>query len=169
MLQATHVHPRLPCAAPVAGIATLPVREQAQFAVVEAAVERVTGNGPWLSPSMRSSLKMHELQEGIPPSMTIETSKSTWADYRQRMLLLWAVLVPGLVIAVASAEFVLIQRMGAHGLMWPLIAWAAAVAWAVHRLQRFLCPRCGLRFFRRSPPLLALLAKRCVHCMNTKY
>lgn len=100
--------------------------------------------------------------------MTIETRKSTWADYRQRVMLLWAALVPGLVIAVASAEFVLIERMGARGLMWPMFAWGAAVAWAVHRLQRFPCPRCGRRFFRSSPPLLTLRAKRCVNCMNSK-
>ena len=100
--------------------------------------------------------------------MTIENRKSTWFDYKQRLLLLWTILVPGLVIAVVSAEFVLIERMGARGLMWPMVAWGVAVAWAVHRLQRFACPRCGHRFFRSSPPLLPLRAKRCVHCMHTK-
>jgi len=100
--------------------------------------------------------------------MSIAARKSTWADYRRRLLLLWAALVPGLMIAVASAEFVLIERMGAPGLIWPMVAWGIAVAWAVHRLQRFVCPRCDHHFFRSSPPLLPLRAKRCVHCMQTK-
>ena len=99
----------------------------------------------------------------IPASRT-----STWADYHARSRTFWGALTLGLVAAVVAAEFVLIEPLGAGGLWWPLAAWAVAVAWAGHHLQSFICPRCEHRFFRRSPPLLAIRAQRCVHCMLTK-
>lgn len=95
-------------------------------------------------------------------------TRSTWADYYARSRTFWGVLTLGLVAAVAAAEFVLIERFGARGLWWPLATWAVASAWAAHRLQGFICPRCDHGFFRRSPPLLPLRAKRCVHCLLTK-
>lgn len=99
---------------------------------------------------------------------TTRTAPSTWADYHARSRTFWGVLVLGLVAAVAAAEFLLIESLGARGLWLPLLAWAIAAAWAGHRLQAFICPRCEHRFFRRSPPLLPLRAHRCVHCLLTK-
>ena len=98
----------------------------------------------------------------------ITCTKSNWADYQVRSRTFWGVLVLGLVAAVAAAEVVLIESFGARGLWWPLAAWLVAAGWAGHRLQSFMCPRCDHRFFRRSPPLLPIRAKRCVHCMLTK-
>ncbi|MES2858479.1 MAG: hypothetical protein V4704_04795 [Pseudomonadota bacterium] len=99
---------------------------------------------------------------------TTTGARSNWADYRARSRTFWGVLLFGLAAAVAAAEFVLIEALGARGLWWPLTAWLVASAWAGHRLQSFMCPRCEHRFFRRSPPLLPIRAKRCVHCMLTK-
>ncbi len=99
---------------------------------------------------------------------TMTAARSTWADYHLRSRTFWGVLVLGLMTAVAAAELVLIESLGARGLWWPLLAWAVSVAWVGHRLQAFICPRCEHRFFRRSPPLLPLRAHRCVHCMLTK-
>lgn len=95
-------------------------------------------------------------------------ASSTWADYRARSRTFWSAVILGLVAAIAFAEFVLIERLGARGLWWPLAVWAVAVAWAGHRLQGFICPRCEHHFFRRSPPLLPIRAERCVHCLLTK-
>lgn len=101
--------------------------------------------------------------------MSITTSaSSTWADYHVRSRTFWSVLVLGLAAALAAAEIMLVEPFGAGGLWWPLAAWLVAAAWAGHRLQSFICPRCDHRFFRRSPPLLAIRAKRCVRCMLTK-
>lgn len=101
--------------------------------------------------------------------MAISTgAPSTWADYRTRSRAFWLTLSLGLVAAIALAEFVLIERMGARGLLWPMAAWLVAVAWSGYRLQAFICPRCENRFFRRSPPLLAIRANRCVHCLLSK-
>lgn len=96
------------------------------------------------------------------------SAASNWADYRVRSRTFWGVFVLGFVAAVAAAEFLLIESLGARGLWWPLGAWLVAAAWAGHRLQSFICPRCEHRFFRRSPPLLPIRAQRCVHCLLTK-
>ena len=92
----------------------------------------------------------------------------SWADYRSRKRLFWGVLVPGLLAVLFVASAYLIEPHGRQGLLWPLAAWATVVACAGHRLQRFRCPRCRHRFFRRTPPLLALRAKHCVNCMLSK-
>lgn len=93
---------------------------------------------------------------------------STWADYHASSRTFWSVLLFGLAAVMGLAEFVLIESWGASGLWWPLTFWLIAVALAGHRLQSFICPRCGHKFFRRSPPLLAIRAKRCVHCLLSK-
>lgn len=93
---------------------------------------------------------------------------SNWSDYRTRSRTFWCALIVGSVSAIACAEFVLIERLGVPGLLWPLAAWVAALAWASHRWQDFICPRCSHHFFRRNPPLLPLRAKRCVHCLLSK-
>ena len=90
---------------------------------------------------------------------------STWADYRRLSRTFWGLLLLGLAATVAIAAAFLVARLGLHGLVWPLLAWAAAVAYAGHRLQGFRCPRCHRRFFHSHPHLLALRGKRCVHCM----
>ena len=93
---------------------------------------------------------------------------STWADYQRRSRTFWGLLLLGLAGTVAIAAAFLIERHGLHGLLWPLLAWAAAVLYAGHRLQAFRCPRCSRRFFRSNPPLLALRGTRCVNCMLPK-
>lgn len=93
---------------------------------------------------------------------------STWADYHRHARLFWALLLLGLVATLAIINAFLIERHGVHGLVWPLLAWAAAVAYTGYRLQAFRCPRCQRRFFRSHPPLLALLRKHCVNCMLPK-
>lgn len=93
---------------------------------------------------------------------------SNWADYRLLKWTFWLVLFFGLALDLSLADSVLIPRYGAGGLIWPSVAWVAASAIAAFRWQRFRCPRCGHRFFRSSPPLLALLAENCVHCMQSK-
>ncbi len=90
---------------------------------------------------------------------------STWADYQRLSRTFWGLLLLGLAGTVAIAAAFLVERHGLHGLVWPLLAWAAVVAYAGYRLQAFRCPRCSRRFFRSSPPLLALRGKRCVNCM----
>ncbi len=98
--------------------------------------------------------------------MHMETSDlSTWADYRVRSRTFWALLVLGLAGTLAFAATFLVERHGLHGLVWPLLAWAAAVVYAGYRLQSFRCPRCKRRFFHSHPPLLALRGKHCVNCM----
>ena len=62
----------------------------------------------------------------------------------------------------------LVPRYGAGSLLWPALAWAAAVLMAGLYWQRFRCPRCGHLFFRQRPRLLALRAERCVHCSLPK-
>ena len=96
------------------------------------------------------------------------TDNSSWADYSARKHLFVAVLVPGLFGVLFLAGAYLVERHGWHGLTWPLAAWVVAVAYAGRRLQAFRCPRCQHHFFRRSPPLLALRATRCVNCMLSK-
>ena len=92
----------------------------------------------------------------------------TWADYRRLSRTFWAVLLLGLVGVLAIAAAFFIERHGLYGLVWPLLAWAAAVVYAGYRFQAFRCPRCKRRFFRSHPPLLALRGKRCVNCMLPK-
>jgi len=89
---------------------------------------------------------------------------SNWADYRNRKWSFLTTLLLGLPLALVLAEFVLIERYGAPGLAWPVGAWALAVCVLGMRWQRFRCPRCADRFFRSSPPLVAMRARRCVHC-----
>ena len=96
------------------------------------------------------------------------TDLSTWADYRFRKRLFLGLLVAGLAAVLFLAAAFLVERHGRHGLYWPLAGWALLVACAGYWLQAFRCPRCGHRFFRRSPPLLALRAKRCINCMMGK-
>ena len=96
------------------------------------------------------------------------TDISTWADYRARMRLLLVVMLLGLVVVLMGASAYLVERHGRVGLVWPLLAWAAAVVCAGIRLQGFRCPRCQHHFFRRSPPLLALRARQCVNCSLPK-
>jgi len=93
---------------------------------------------------------------------------SNWGDYRVRKWTFWVVLSLGLVATLAMAELVLIERYGWRGLAAPALAWLALTCVAGWRWQRFRCPRCEHRFFRSSPPLLAMRARRCVHCMLTK-
>lgn len=96
------------------------------------------------------------------------TDISTWADYRARKRLLLVVVLLGLVVVLMGASTYLIERHGRVGLVWPLVAWAAAVVYAGIRLQDFRCPRCQRRFFHRSPPLLALRGRQCVNCSLPK-
>ncbi len=93
---------------------------------------------------------------------------STWADYRRLSRTFWGLLLLGLAATVVVATLFLVERHGLHGLVWPLLGWAAVVAYAGVRLQGFRCPRCKRRFFRSHPPLLALRGKRCVNCMLPK-
>lgn len=97
-----------------------------------------------------------------------ETKTSTWADFRARKRLLMAVLVLGPVVVLMVASEYFIETHGRKALIWPLLAWAAAAVYAAFRLQGFRCPRCQRRFFRRSPPLLALRARQCVSCSLPK-
>lgn len=93
---------------------------------------------------------------------------STWADYASRSRLLWSLLGIGLLAVLAVARLFLIEHLGWHGLSWPLALWTLAVVAAALHLQDFRCPRCQQRFFRRTPPLLALRRSSCVHCCLPK-
>ena len=93
---------------------------------------------------------------------------STWADYASRSRRLWYSIGAGLLAVVALARLFLIEHLGWHGLTWPLALWILAVVAAALHLQDFRCPRCQQRFFRRTPPLLALRRSSCVHCCLTK-
>ena len=86
---------------------------------------------------------------------------STCADYRRLSRTFWGLLLLGLAAIVFVAALFLVERLGLHGLVWPLLGWTAVVACAGIRLQGFRCPRCKRRFFRCRPPLLALRGKRC--------
>jgi len=94
--------------------------------------------------------------------------QSNWADYQLLKWMFWIVLVGGLAVALVAAERVLIDRYGAPGLFAAIGAWLVSTAVAASRWQRFRCPRCQHRFFRSTPPLLAILADRCVHCSQSK-
>ena len=96
------------------------------------------------------------------------TAVSTWSDYRRRSRLFWGVLLLGLAVALAIASLFLIERLGLHGLAWPLLGWVALVLATGLHWQAFRCPRCRRRFFRRHPPLLALRGNQCVNCMLPK-
>ena len=89
----------------------------------------------------------------------------TWAEYRNRARLFWLLLLFGPIVALAAGTFWLVEHVGLHGLAWPLAAWLVAVLLAARRWHSFRCPRCERGFFNRRPLLLALLAKRCVHCL----
>jgi len=91
-----------------------------------------------------------------------------WIDYRRRARIFWCLLLLGLGATLATASVFLVERLGLHGLTWPLLGWAIAVAGSGLHWQAFRCPRCSRRFFRRHPPLLALRATRCVNCMLPK-
>ena len=93
---------------------------------------------------------------------------STWAEYTSRWRLLWCVVGVGLLAVLALARLFLVEPLGWHGLVWPLILWALAVVFAALHLQGFRCPRCQMRFFHRAPPLLALRGTHCVHCCLPK-
>jgi hypothetical protein len=94
--------------------------------------------------------------------------QSNWADYRARKWTFWTILVFGLVATLGLAEVVLIDRYGWRGLAIPAAVWFCATLVAAVRWQAFRCPRCSHRFFRASPPLLALRSNHCVHCMQYK-
>ena len=96
-----------------------------------------------------------------------ETQTSTWADFHARKRLLMALSLLGPIVALVVASGY-VETHGRMGLAWPLLAWAAATVYAAVRLQAFRCPRCQRRFFRRSPPLLALRARQCVNCSLPK-
>lgn len=95
-------------------------------------------------------------------------AQSNWIDYARLRWTFWVVLIAGLALALAAAELVLIDRYSMPGLVGALGAWLGVSACAAYRWQRFRCPRCGHRFFRSKPPLLAILADCCVHCMQSK-
>ena len=101
-------------------------------------------------------------------STAASDATTTWADYRRLSRLFWALLVLGLVATLTIAGMFLVERHGIHGLLWPLLAWASAVVYAGLRMQEFRCPRCHRRFFRRSPPLLALRGRQCINCSLPK-
>jgi hypothetical protein len=103
-----------------------------------------------------------------PPSSVESAAPSTWADYHRLSAVFWSLLLLGLAGTLAVAALFLVERHGIHGLLWPMLAWLAAVAYAGYHLQAFRCPRCQRRFFRSHPPLLALRARRCVNCMLPK-
>lgn len=108
---------------------------------------------------------------GIPHMLPDEGSPadmSSWTEYRFRARLFWAALLLGLVATLAIASLLLVERLGLHGIVWPLLLWALAVLAAGLYWQGFRCPRCAKRFFRSSPPLLALRRERCVNCMLPK-
>ncbi|RZJ02476.1 MAG: hypothetical protein EOP39_22585 [Rubrivivax sp.] len=100
--------------------------------------------------------------------MTTTATRATWSEYRKRARLFWAVLLLGPIFALALASAFLVERLGIHGVVWPLLLWALAALAVAMYWQGFVCPRCKHRFFRNSPPVLALLARRCVNCMMPK-
>lgn len=103
--------------------------------------------------------------------MTAPDAKSAaagWPAYHRRRRTFWAVLLLGPVLAIALAANFLMPHLGIHGLLWPLLAWLALSLFTGLRWQASRCPRCGHRFFAQSPPLLALRASQCVHCMLPK-
>lgn len=93
---------------------------------------------------------------------------ATWADYHTRRRLFWASVWLGPWLALAIGALWLVERHGVHGLLWPLLAWLALVAWTGAHWQASRCPRCGHRFFPARPFLLALRAPRCAHCALPK-
>ncbi|QIL19517.1 hypothetical protein [Thermomonas sp. HDW16] len=93
---------------------------------------------------------------------------STWDDYYQRRRLCWILLGPGLLAVLLLGRLLLIEHLGWYGLLSPLALWAVLLLLACLHLQKFRCPRCQCRFFAKHPPLLALRAGRCVHCMLPK-
>ena len=90
---------------------------------------------------------------------------STWAEHRLRARLFWIVLLLGPVAAFVLGVMHLVPRYGAGSLLWPALAWAAAVLMAGLYWQRFRCPCCDKTFYKQSPPLLALRASHCRACM----
>lgn len=103
-----------------------------------------------------------------PPAPSRPPGDSTWADYTTRTRRLWWLLGPGLLVVLAAARLLLVERYGWHGWLWPLAGWAAALALSGLHLQAFLCPRCQRHYFRQRPRLLALRAQRCMHCCLPK-
>ena len=91
--------------------------------------------------------------------------RSTWAEYRARAWTLRLALVSGAVLAMAFVELREIERLGWKGMLGATAAWAALVALAGTWLQRFECPRCANRYFKRRPWLLAVRSRRCAHCV----
>jgi len=100
--------------------------------------------------------------------MVHKRSPPSWADYRIRTRLFWVLFLFGPIVALGTGALWLVERFGLHGLGWPLVAWVVAMLLATWHWQSFRCPRCERRFFNRQPFLLALRAKRCVHCMMSK-
>jgi len=91
-----------------------------------------------------------------------------WSVYHRRRRLFWTSLLAGPVITLFIAASLLVQPLGWHGLAWPLLAWGALTLLTGLRWQACRCPRCEERFFACTPPLLALHAPQCVHCMLPK-
>lgn len=90
---------------------------------------------------------------------------STWSEYRARAWTLRLALASGVVLAIAFLEVRALSALDAKQVAAACLAWAALVAWAGTRLQRFECPRCANRYFKRRPWLLALRSRRCAHCV----
>lgn len=90
---------------------------------------------------------------------------STWADFRARAWALRLALVSGLLLAIGFLELEALRELGVRKTAAVWLAWAALVAWTAARLQRFECPRCANRFFKRRPWLLAMRSRRCAHCV----
>lgn len=90
---------------------------------------------------------------------------STWADFRARAWALRLAVVSGLLLAIAFLEIEALRNLGMRTTAAVSLVWAALVAWTGARLQRFECPRCANRYFKRRPWLLAMRSRRCAHCV----
>ena len=89
---------------------------------------------------------------------------STWADFLLWRRVFWTVIVFGPMLAIAASMVI----TGSDRVLLPLALWGLAVILVSLRLQRFRCPRCQHHFFPQRPPLLGLMAHRCVSCMLPK-